>query len=102
MDSVRRRQHELIGKVVPLEVAKLVAQDEAQRGGLVVLVRQKQNGMKKSGHHRRSHRLAEKEPRLLHAQSGTFVREQPCVVAPRRLVLPASHKAAESFVFYDL
>ena len=46
MDSVRRRQHELIGKVVPLEVAKLVAQDEAQRGGLVVLVRQKQNGMK--------------------------------------------------------
>ena len=102
MDSVRRRQHELIGKVVPLEVAKLVAQDEAQRGGLVVLVRQKQNGMKKSGHHRRSHRLAEKEPRLLHAQSGTFVREQPCVVAPCRLVPPAAHKAAESFVFYDL
>ena len=75
MDGIRRRQHELIGKVVPLEVAKLVAQDEAQRGGLVVLVRQKQNGMKKSGHHRRSHRLAEKEPRLLHAKSGTFVRE---------------------------
>ena len=46
MDAVRRRQQELIGKVVPLEVAKLVAQDEAQRGGLVVLVRQKQNGMK--------------------------------------------------------
>ena len=46
VDGVRRRQHELIGKVVPLEVAKLVAQDEAQRGGLVVLVRQKQNGMK--------------------------------------------------------
>ena len=102
VDGVRRRQHELIGKVVPLEVAKLVAQDEAQRGGLVVLVRQKQNGMKKSGHHRRSHRLAEKEPRLLHAQSGTFVREQPCVVAPCRLVPPAAHKAAESFVFYDL
>ena len=102
MDSVRRRQHELIGKVVPLEVAKLVAQDEAQRGGLVVLVRQKQNGMKKSGHHRRSHRLAEKEPRLLHAQSGTFVREQPCVVAPHRLVLPASHKAVKLLVYYDL
>ena len=46
MDGIRRRQHELIGKVVPLEVAKLVAQNEAQRGGLVVLVRQKQNGMK--------------------------------------------------------
>ena len=46
VDGVRRRQHELIGKVVPLEMAELVAQDEAQRGGLVVLVRQKQNGMK--------------------------------------------------------
>ena len=102
MDAVRRRQHELIGKVVPLEVAKLVAQNEAQRGGLVVLVRQKQNGMKKSGHHRRSHRLAEKEPRLLHAQSGTFVREQPRIVLPCRLPLPAAHEAAESFVFYDL
>ena len=102
MDAVRRRQQELIGKVVPLEVAKLVAQNEAQRGGLVVLVRQKQNGMKKSGHHRRSHRLAEKEPRLLHAQSGTFVREQPRVIAPCRLVPPAAHEAAESFVFYDL
>ena len=102
MDGIRRRQHELIGKVVPLEMAELVAQDEAQRGGLVVLVRQKQNGMKKSGHHRRSHRLAEKEPRPFHAQSGTFVREQPCVVAPHRLVLPAAHEAAESPVFYDL
>ena len=102
VDGVRRRQHELIGKVVPLEMAELVAQDKAQRGGLVVLVRQKQNGMKKSGHHRRSHRLAEKEPRLLHAQSGTFVREQPCVVLPCRLPLPAAHEAAESPVFYDL
>ena len=46
VDGVRRRQHELIGKVVPLEMAELVAQDKAQRGGLVVLVRQKQNGMK--------------------------------------------------------
>ena len=102
MDGIRRRQQELIGKVVPLEVAKLVAQNEAQRGGLVVLVRQKQNGMKKSGHHRRSHRLAEKEPRLLHAQSGTFVREQPRIVLLCRLPLPAAHEAAESPVFYDL
>ena len=102
VDGIRRRQHELIGKVVPLEMAELVAQNEAQRGGLVVLVRQKQNGMKKSGHHRRSHRLAEKEPRLLHAQSGTFVREQPRIVLPCRLPLPAAHEVAESPVFYDL